>query len=243
MHKHVKCQENISIIIDCAWDDVHSETAVKSLAQQIMFCYGINKRHAHPAALYITGLGPNLRGHLTKMLFDNWQGVSVSSDEYIVNTAEFCAAPSSGDTPKQLVYLTSDAEETLQVLDRSCVYVIGGIVDRNRLKGATYAKAVAQGVRTAKLPIKENFALSATHVLTVNHVYEILLNFVESNNWADAIQKVLPKRKGPVSQSTSSRPAAEQPPVDQGSGDEKAAELSKEEKQAPDKAPELITES
>ena len=35
--------------------------------------------------------------------------------------------------PKEkLVYLTADAEETLQSFDPEKVYVIGGIVDRNR---------------------------------------------------------------------------------------------------------------
>ena len=52
-----------------------------------------------------------------------------------------------------------------------------------------------QGVRTAKLPIKENFNLAATHVLTINHVYEILLKYNELKSWTDAITAVLPKRK------------------------------------------------
>jgi tRNA (guanine9-N1)-methyltransferase len=42
---------------------------------------------------------------------------------------------------KKLVYLTSDAEHTLETLDDNTAYIIGGIVDRNRLKGVTYNKA------------------------------------------------------------------------------------------------------
>jgi Trm5-related predicted tRNA methylase len=38
------------------------------------------------------------------------------------------------DRKDDLVYLTADAEETIQELDASKVYIIGGIVDRNRHK-------------------------------------------------------------------------------------------------------------
>jgi tRNA (guanine9-N1)-methyltransferase len=93
------------------------------------------------------------------------------------------------------VYLTSDAEETIESLDKNCAYIIGGVVDRNRLKGITYKKATAQGIRTAKLPIKENYALSATHILTVNHVFEILLNYGSTGGWKKAMEAVLPQRK------------------------------------------------
>jgi tRNA (guanine9-N1)-methyltransferase len=135
---------------------------------------------------------------LTKVLFDSWIGVTKSSEDYLANTTDFSVEPvdSSVSSAKQLVYLTSDAEETLQTLDSNCVYIIGGIVDRNRLKGATYNKAKLQGVRTAKLPIKENFAMACTHILTVNHVYEILLNYAQDGNWTSAIERVIPKRKG-----------------------------------------------
>jgi len=96
---------------------------------------------------------------------------------------------------RQLVYLSSDADEVLESLDPHCAYIIGGIVDRNRYKGITHQKALAQGLRVAKLPIKEHFAMSATHILTVNHVFEILLNFRSTGDWKASLEAVLPKRK------------------------------------------------
>ena len=94
------------------------------------------------------------------------------------------------------MYLTSDAEETLTTLEPDTAYIIGGIVDRNSLKGATALKAQSQGVRAAKLPIKEHVAMAATHVLTVNHVFELLLHYQRCGSWGDAIAAVLPQRKG-----------------------------------------------
>ena len=98
--------------------------------------------------------------------------------------------------PKQLIYLTSDATDILYTLDKNCTYIIGGIVDRNKYKNLTYHKAKHQNIRTAKLPIHEYFHLTTTHILTINHVYEILLNFSKSKNWYDAIKQVIPARKG-----------------------------------------------
>lgn len=200
-----KCAKNFSIILDCAWEDKHNESTMKSLTQQIMFCYGINRRHEFPAPMYMTGVGPQVTANLNKSNFSHWQGVTITADDYLshphfsIEAQPAHTDAAAGDVNvKQLVYLTSDAEETLDTLDPNCAYIIGGIVDRNRHKFATFNKAKSQNVRVAKLPIKENFALAATHILTVNHVYHILLNYAKYGDWVQAIKEVMPNRKGPV---------------------------------------------
>lgn len=57
--------------------------------------------------------------------------------------------------PVKLVYLSADADVIMERFEPQCVYVIGGLVDRNRHKGVTHTKAVQQGVRTLRLPIGE----------------------------------------------------------------------------------------
>eukprot|EP01038_Epipyxis_sp_PR26KG_P009640 gene9640-12979_t len=188
-----KCKNGFSVIIDCDWEEHHNERNIKSLSQQIMFLYGCNRRHSNPANIYVTGLGSKLKNQLSKVKYEDWIGVNFSDEDYIKDSDLF--GPSA---VKELVYLTSDAEETLTTLDANKAYVIGGIVDRNRLKGATYNKAITQGIKTAKLPIKDFFSLSATHVLTVNHVFEILVNYAKCQSWNEALESVLPKRKGPA---------------------------------------------
>eukprot|EP01039_Chlorochromonas_danica_P010014 gene10014-11074_t len=186
------CLSNFHVIIDCDWENEHSDSSLTSLTQQIMFCYGSNRRAEKPVHLHLSGLGPRATANLQRVKFENWAGVSYSTHDYIEQPG-YSVLPEEGK--KQLVYLTSDAEETLETLDPNCAYIIGGIVDRNRLKGATYGKAVSQNVRTARLPIQKYFALKATHVLAVNHVFDILLAFSSNPDWTSALEKILPKRK------------------------------------------------
>ena len=140
-------------------------------------------------------IGPKTREKLSVIQSESWVGAMQCEEDYITHTNLFSTAASLDNSTKQLVYLTSDAEETLETLDPSCAYIIGGIVDRNRLKGITHKKAIAQGIRTAKLPIREHMQLFATHVLTVNHVVLILLNYAKCQNWPEALKSVIPERK------------------------------------------------
>jgi tRNA (guanine9-N1)-methyltransferase len=95
------------------------------------------------------------------------------------------------------VYLTSDSPNEIQTLDPQKVYIIGGLVDHNRLKGITFQKAQTEGIATARLPIDHFFVMKTRKVLTVNQVLEILLAYASgSHNWEEALLNVIPKRKG-----------------------------------------------
>jgi len=70
---------------------------------------------------------------------------------------------------EQLVYLTPDSDNLLERVDHSKVYVIGGIVDDNQLKGLSLSKAVANGIAHARLPIKEKLPNFRNQSLNINH--------------------------------------------------------------------------
>ncbi|TBU43295.1 guanine-1-methyltransferase-domain-containing protein [Dichomitus squalens] len=95
-----------------------------------------------------------------------------------------------------VVYLTADSEEELTELKEGETYIIGGIVDHNRYKNLCLEKSQTQGIRSARLPIGTYLAeLRTRKVLTVNQTFEILVKWVETRNWEQALYSVIPKRK------------------------------------------------
>ncbi|KAH7249725.1 guanine-1-methyltransferase-domain-containing protein [Fusarium redolens] len=97
---------------------------------------------------------------------------------------------------QDIVYLSSDSPYTLDRLEPNTSYVIGGLVDKNREKGLCYKRARERGIRTARLPIGQYMVMQSRTVLATNHVVEIMLKWLEYENWGDAFLSVIPKRKG-----------------------------------------------
>mmetsp|Transcript_34417 Transcript_34417/g.83257 ORF Transcript_34417/g.83257 Transcript_34417/m.83257 type:complete len:391 (+) Transcript_34417:207-1379(+) len=102
----------------------------------------------------------------------------------------------------QFVYLTADSPNTLTTLDDNTTYIIGGIVDRNRLKRAAIDRAEIINalknplisIKTARLPLDKDLdSKGSTRVLTCNHVFGILQKFRENDykEWRSSIVDVL----------------------------------------------------
>lgn len=109
-----------------------------------------------PAHIWLTGCNGEMQDQLTRIPgYDRWL-IEKEDKSYI---------ESFKDQKENLVYLTADSENVLDVLDPKAIYIIGGLVDRNRWKGLTMNKANEQGIKTAKLPIGSYLKMSSSQVV------------------------------------------------------------------------------
>ncbi|CAN7026768.1 unnamed protein product [Brassica rapa subsp. trilocularis] len=204
-----------NVIVDVDFAHLMSESEISSLAQQIMYCYAVNGRSTSPCHLWLTGIKGEMSTQLDKLPgFEKWF-IEKESRFYIEAMA---------DRKESLVYLTADSETVLDELDPKSIYIIGGLVDRNRFKGITMNKAQEQGIKTAKLPIGEYMKMSSSQVLTVNQVVEILVKFLETRDWQTSFFTVIPQRKRTgvdLVDSSKSEPLSEEHQEKEGDEDEK----------------------
>ncbi|KAF8335035.1 guanine-1-methyltransferase-domain-containing protein [Cantharellus anzutake] len=200
-----------SVVIDLAFDELMTVKECKSMASQLCHTYASNRRAIRPFNLLIcTSLSGRLKCKLDDInhgAYRRWRRVMFSESGY----EELCspsantvtvgnAGETSSQTPRfdtnQLVYLTADSENELSELKEGEVYIIGGIVDRNRYKNLCLRKAQNQRIRTARLPIGSYLSdMKTRKILTVNQVFDILLQWVETRDWELALREVMPKRK------------------------------------------------
>ena len=102
---------------------------------------------------------------------------------------------------EKVVYFSPDAEEVCGELEEDKIYVIGGIVDRDRLKGVSYKTCKEKEIRAVRLPINECGVLEEgekfpNKSLNVNTMYNVLLKYSECGEWKEALRPLLPTRRG-----------------------------------------------
>lgn len=180
---------SLRLIIDCSFDNLMVLKDVKKLHKQIQRCYAENRRTLHPAQFYLTSHGGQLKQTMDEINkgWVNWKDVHVKTDAFHEILKK-----------EDLVYLTSDSPNVLQELDENKAYVIGGLVDHNHHKGITFNLAQELGIAHAQLPLGSFVKMNSRKVLAVNHVFEIILAFLEKRDWREAFFTVLPQRKGAV---------------------------------------------
>ncbi|GMI18221.1 hypothetical protein TrLO_g15061 [Triparma laevis f. longispina] len=179
----LKASSTFKITIDCSFETSMVSKERLSLSKQIIHCHAYNKRQVNPVRLDVVGLEGESRRGVEKM--DGFPG-SWGLFEDLTSIDKEGA-----------VYLTADSENVIEELDPTKNYIIGGIVDRNRLKNFAIDRAKALHVEHGRLPINEHLEMTATKVLTVNHVFEILCRRRDVG-WGDALLNTLPERKKAV---------------------------------------------
>jgi tRNA (guanine9-N1)-methyltransferase len=176
------------IVIDLEFPELMTEGELRSMAHQVSYSYGNNIRTSTPAHLILSGVHGTMRDHLAHGFpgFENW----------MVTSTEKTYLEHFPNSKTDLIYLTADSPYELQELDPSKIYIVGGIVDRNRHKNLCFNKAVEQGIATARLPIGDTkIKLASSMVMCTNHVVDIMLKWMEMKDWEKAFKAVIPTRK------------------------------------------------
>uniref|UniRef100_A0A8R1TJ80 tRNA (guanine(9)-N(1))-methyltransferase n=2 Tax=Onchocerca TaxID=6281 RepID=A0A8R1TJ80_ONCVO len=183
-----KCKQRVAI--DMQFECLMKPKDIRHLFVQLAHAYAVNRRAENPLQFSVVGFS----GSQNKVFFDNpnnhhWDVV-------------FTEQPLDAVFEKnEIVYLTADSENSLQTLDNSKVYIIGGLLDHNSRKGHCLKLAKEKGYAHARLPIAEYVMLQTRKVLTVNQVFEILLRYTENQSWKKSFLDVIPRRKGIVDNS------------------------------------------
>ena len=210
----------VTFIVDCGFDQLMHERERISLASQITRAYSDNHRAPFKGHLVLSSWGGELKTRFDTVLnqhYKNWKGVQILEDDFVeaVNWARGRMrspqggklagsftdetrndAADEGQQIHEVIYLTSDSDNTLDRLKPYSAYIIGGLVDKNRHKGICYKSACDKGIKTAKLPIGEYMDMQSRYVLATNHVIEIMIRWLECGDWGNAFLRVMPKRKG-----------------------------------------------
>ncbi|KAK0933251.1 tRNA (guanine(9)-N(1))-methyltransferase [Friedmanniomyces endolithicus] len=241
----------ITILIDCDFDNLMRDNERISLASQITRCYSDNKNATFRTHLGVCSFGGKLRERFDKVLehHKGWRGVQFLDRDFVgaaEQAKEWMADAEDGGSlcgsfaslsnldsedalaklksESEVVYLSSEASETLTELRPYSTYIIGGLVDKNREKGICYKRATQRGIKTAKLPIGEYLQMTSRKVLATNHVNEIMLKWLDSGDWGDAFVKVIPKRKGGQLKDVTADQDQEDQAIDEGDDDEVRAD-------------------
>ncbi|XP_064594689.1 tRNA methyltransferase 10 homolog A-like [Liolophura sinensis] len=174
----------IRVVIDCSFDKYMNDKDTMKLVKQIQHCYSVNRRSANPLQFYLCCSDGKTKERLDRIGdYKNWDVNFRDDPLWDVFERE------------EIVYLTSDSPNVLTELQPDKAYIVGGLVDHNHEKGLCHRLAEEKSVSHAQLPIGDYVKLNSRKVLTVNHVFEILLRYTETGNWENAFYQVIPQRK------------------------------------------------
>ncbi|KAK6170043.1 hypothetical protein SNE40_018530 [Patella caerulea] len=178
-------QCKVRVVIDCSFDNMMTYKDIIHLTQQIQHSYAANRRAQNALQFYVSGINGKLKKRLEGI--GDYKGWDIfMKEEGFMSLFD----------QENIIYLSSESPNILSTIEDDKVYIIGGLVDHNHHKGFCHNLAEEKGLQHAQLPIGEYIDMKARKVLTINHVFEILLRYTESQSWEKAFFSVLPQRKG-----------------------------------------------
>ncbi|KAH8857123.1 tRNA methyltransferase 10 like [Schistosoma japonicum] len=103
--------------------------------------------------------------------------------------------PDNFDAKSTSIHMDNSVQ--LMNFTQNDIYVIGGLIDHNNLKGYCYQQAIKRGHRTARLPLKEvDLHIEGRNVLSTVHVFQALCPVLSgTKTWLESLKHAIPPRK------------------------------------------------
>ena len=182
----------IPLVFDLSYSSSMSPSEINSMINQIRFSVGFLRKHSTQYfKLLCCNCSPDLTHILLKKGSASWK-----LDLYQEDITQLGLKSVEG---REIVMLSPDADDILEEIDLGAVYVIGGLVDRTVKAKQTLDRARDIGVRTLRLPIKEEIGKLTNpyrlkKVLNMNTVVEALHYKASGDSWEQALLKSIPHR-------------------------------------------------
>ena len=180
-------QSNYIIAFDLDYSNYMKIKEIKSLSTQLSYAYSLNKSLKNPLLYYFCNYEGEIKEEMELMGSNYWHAKFFSN-----NISQIDEITKSG---KEIIYLSPDSENILTEINNNTIYIIGGFVDKPVNKNKSLYKAYEYNYKNAKLPLLQYSDDIMNHILNVNTVVEIIGYYLEFQNWGDAINKAIPKRK------------------------------------------------
>ncbi|KAG3116651.1 hypothetical protein PI125_g4467 [Phytophthora idaei] len=126
------------IAIDLSFDSIMNDKEIRSLANQLKLSYGLIKQMSELFQLVCCNPSAQLEHSLERFGASNWH----------IQWRRGAASVAEHFPPEELIYLSPDSPNVLEKMDPTKIYVIGGIVDKSRKKGASLNAATEAGITT-----------------------------------------------------------------------------------------------
>ncbi|KAK1349288.1 tRNA (Guanine-1)-methyltransferase [Hamiltosporidium tvaerminnensis] len=188
----VQYQKKITFCIEILNNNnLMKEKELKSLSNQLKTIYSVNKRTIYPVNLVFSNY-EQIREYMP-VDSEKWNILKINESLFLdFSYKEKCLSLFGVEN---VVFLSSDAPTSLECIEEHTLYVIGGLVDKNRHKGYSYNIFTNLNIPCYKLPIKENIKIFSSTTLATNHVFEIFADFLVTNDWKETLTNKIPKRK------------------------------------------------
>ncbi|EPR77914.1 tRNA (Guanine-1)-methyltransferase [Spraguea lophii 42_110] len=170
----------ITICIEFVNISIMTEKEIRSTVNQLIYAYASYKKDMN-INLIISNIN-EISSYFTSGM-ENWKIPRIETSILNINTN------------KNIIILSGDAEEVLEDINNNEIYIIAGFADRNRYKNYTKNLAENYNIKCKRLPIKENIKLKTSSILTLNQVFDVLVDYNNNRNWKHSFLENIPKRK------------------------------------------------